>query len=369
MPLGERSGIELGSEVIALGKEMKIKVGEDLLGRVLDALGRPMDGKGPIEGETEYPLDREPPPPLDRKPIREVLPLGIKAIDGVLTCGKGQRVGIFAGSGVGKSTLLGMIARYAQSDVNVIALVGERGREVKEFIEKDLGEEGLRRSCLVVATSDKAPLLRIKAAFCATAIAEYFRDKGKDVLFLMDSVTRLAMAQRELGLAVGEPPTTRGYTPSVFTLLPRLMERTGNSQQGSITALYTVLVEGDDMNEPIADAVRAILDGHIVLSRNLSFEGHYPSIDVLQSVSRLMPDITDKRQQHMAQKLREVLATYREAEDLINIGAYERGSNPRIDYALAMIDRVREFLRQEIEESFSWEETQALLFQLFEGEE
>ncbi len=369
MPLGERSGIELGSEVIALGKEMKIKVGEDLLGRVLDALGRPMDGKGPIEGETEYPLDREPPPPLDRKPIREVLPLGIKAIDGVLTCGKGQRVGIFSGSGVGKSTLLGMIARYAQSDVNVIALVGERGREVKEFIEKDLGEEGLRRSCLVVATSDKAPLLRIKAAFCATAIAEYFRDKGKDVLFLMDSVTRLAMAQRELGLAVGEPPTTRGYTPSVFTLLPRLMERTGNSQQGSITALYTVLVEGDDMNEPIADAVRAILDGHIVLSRNLSFEGHYPSIDVLQSVSRLMPDITDKRQQHMAQKLREVLATYREAEDLINIGAYERGSNPRIDYALAMIDRVREFLRQEIEESFSWEETQALLFQLFEGEE
>jgi len=368
MPLGERNGIELGSEVIALGKEMKIKVGEDLLGRVLDALGRPMDGKGPVEGETEYPLDCEPPPPLDRKPIREVLPLGIKAIDGVLTCGKGQRVGIFAGSGVGKSTLLGMIARYAQSDVNVIALVGERGREVKEFIEKDLGEEGLRRSCLVVATSDKAPLLRIKAAFCATAIAEYFRDKGKDVLFLMDSVTRLAMAQRELGLAVGEPPTTRGYTPSVFTLLPRLMERTGNSRRGSITALYTVLVEGDDMNEPIADAVRAILDGHIVLSRKLSFEGHYPSIDVLQSISRLMPDITDEKQQQMAQKLREILATYSEAEDLINIGAYEQGSNPRIDYALTMIDRVKKFLRQEVGESFSWEETQAFLSQLFEGE-
>ncbi len=366
MPLGERNGIELGSDVIALGKEMKVKVGKGLLGRVLDALGRPMDGKGPIEGETEYPIDCEPPPPLHRRPIKEVLPLGIKAIDGMLTCGKGQRVGIFAGSGVGKSTLLGMIARYAQSDVNVIALVGERGREVKEFIEKDLGEEGLRRSCLVVATSDKAPLLRIKAALCATAIAEYFRDEGKDVLFLMDSVTRLAMAQRELGLAVGEPPTTRGYTPSVFTLLPRLMERTGNSQRGSITALYTVLVEGDDMNEPIADAVRSILDGHIVLSRKLSFEGHYPSIDVLQSISRLMPDITDKEQQQRAQKLREILATYSEAEDLINIGAYERGSNPRIDYALEMIDKVRNFLRQEVEKSFSWEETQALLSQLFE---
>jgi flagellum-specific ATP synthase len=366
MPLGERNGIEMGSEVIALGKRGKIRVGQGLLGRVLDALGNPIDGKGPVDGETEYPLDNEPPSPLERQRITEVLPLGIKAIDGVLTCGRGQRVGIFAGSGVGKSTLLGMIARRAQSDVNVIALVGERGREVKEFIERDLKEEGMQRSCVVVATSDKAPLLRIKAAFCATAIAEYFRDQGKDVLFMMDSVTRLAMAQRELGLAVGEPPTTRGYTPSVFALLPRLMERTGTSGKGTITALYTVLVEGDDMNDPIADTARSILDGHIVLSRKLSFEGHYPAIDVLQSVSRLMPEITEKRHQQFAQRLREVLAVYREAEDLVNIGAYERGSNPRIDYALSMIDKVKAFLRQSIEEHFSFEETLGALGALFE---
>lgn len=365
MPLGEKNGVEMGSEVIALGKKGKIKVGRGFLGRVLDALGNPIDGKGPVEGEAEYPLDNEPPSPLERKRIREVLPLGIKAIDGVLTCGKGQRVGIFAGSGVGKSTLLGMIARHAQSDVNVIALVGERGREVKEFIERDLQEEGMKKSCVIVATSDKAPLLRIKAAFCATALAEYFRDQGKDVLFMMDSVTRLAMAQRELGLAVGEPPTTRGYTPSVFALLPRLMERTGTSGAGTITALYTVLVEGDDMNDPIADTARSILDGHIVLSRKLSFEGHYPAIDILQSVSRLMPDITDEDHQRFAQRLREVLAVYREAEDLVNIGAYERGSNPRIDYALSMIDRVKAFLRQGVGEYFSFEETLRELFGLF----
>lgn len=365
MPLGEKNGVEMGSEVIALGKKGKIKVGRGFLGRVLDALGNPIDGKGPVEGEAEYPLDNEPPSPLERKRIREVLPLGIKAIDGVLTCGKGQRVGIFAGSGVGKSTLLGMIARHAQSDVNVIALVGERGREVKEFIERDLQEEGMKKSCVIVATSDKAPLLRIKAAFCATALAEYFRDQGKDVLFMMDSVTRLAMAQRELGLAVGEPPTTRGYTPSVFALLPRLMERTGTSDAGTITALYTVLVEGDDMNDPIADTARSILDGHIVLSRKLSFEGHYPAIDILQSVSRLMPDITDENHQRFAQRLREVLAVYREAEDLVNIGAYERGSNPRIDYALSMIDKVKAFLRQGIGEYFSFEETLRELFGLF----
>ncbi|MGB9553488.1 MAG: FliI/YscN family ATPase, partial [bacterium] len=365
MPLGEKNGIEMGSEVVALGKKGKIRVGDGLLGRVLDALGNPIDGKGPVEGETEYPLDNEPPSPLERRRIVEVLPLGIKAIDGILTCGRGQRVGIFAGSGVGKSTLLGMIARHAQSEVNVIALVGERGREVKEFIERDLQEEGMKKSCVVVATSDKAPLLRIKAAFCATAIAEYFRDRGKDVLFMMDSVTRLAMAQRELGLAVGEPPTTRGYTPSVFALLPRLMERTGTSGKGTITALYTVLVEGDDMNDPIADTARSILDGHVVLSRKLSFEGHYPAIDILQSVSRLMPEITEESHQRLAQRLREVLAVYREAEDLVNIGAYERGSNPRIDYALSMIDRVKAFLRQGIGEHFSFEETLSQLRALF----
>uniref|UniRef100_A0A7V4DDY5 Flagellar protein export ATPase FliI n=2 Tax=Candidatus Caldatribacterium californiense TaxID=1454726 RepID=A0A7V4DDY5_9BACT len=365
MPLGERNGIELGSEVVALGKKGRVKVGAGLLGRVLNALGEPIDGKGPLEVEDEYPLECDPPNPLSRRRIREVLPLGIRAIDAVLTCGKGQRIGIFAGSGVGKSTLLGMIARRAQSEVNVIALVGERGREVKEFIERDLKEEGLKKSCIVVATSDQAPLLRIKAAFCATAIAEYFRDQGKDVLFMMDSVTRLAMAQRELGLAVGEPPTTRGYTPSVFTMLPRLMERTGNFACGTITALYTVLVEGDDMNDPIADTVRSILDGHIVLSRKLSFSGHYPAIDVLQSVSRLMPDITTPKHQAMAQKLREVLSVYQDAEDLINIGAYERGSNPRIDYALSVIDRVREFLRQGIDEPAPFEETLRRLEELF----
>ncbi|MGQ9747047.1 MAG: flagellar protein export ATPase FliI [Candidatus Caldatribacteriaceae bacterium] len=366
MPLGERNGIEMGSEVVALGRKGNIKVSAGLLGRVLNALGNPIDGKGPIEGEVEYPFDGEPPSPLERERIKEVLPLGIKAIDGILTCGKGQRVGIFAGSGVGKSTLLGMIARHARSEVNVIALVGERGREVKEFIERDLQEEGMKKSCVVVATSDKAPLLRIKAAFCATAIAEYFRDQGCDVLLMVDSVTRLAMAQRELGLAVGEPPTTRGYTPSVFTLLPRLMERTGTSKKGTITALYTVLVEGDDMNDPIADTTRSILDGHIVLSRKLSFEGHYPAIDVLQSVSRLMPEITTPNHQRLAQKLREILSVYKEAEDLVNIGAYKHGSNPRIDYALSMIEKVKTFLRQDIGEYFSFAETLSLLEGLFQ---
>ncbi|MDI3530362.1 MAG: flagellum-specific synthase [Candidatus Atribacteria bacterium] len=367
MPLGERNGIEPGSDVVALGKELRVRVGEELLGRVIDGLGKPLDDRGCIEGQDEYPLDNEPPNPLQRKRISEVLPMGVKAIDALLTCGKGQRVGIFAGSGVGKSTLLGMIARNAQSDVNVIALIGERGREVREFIEKDL-KEGLSKSCVVVATSDRPPLQRIKAAFTACAIAEYFRDQGKDVLFLMDSVTRLAMAQRELGLAIGEPPTTRGYTPSVFALLPRFFERLGTSHQGSITALCTVLVEGDDMNDPVADTVRGILDGHIVLSRKLSFEGHYPAIDILQSISRLMPDITSKEQQRAAQKVREILATYREAEDLINIGAYQRGSNPRIDYALEKIEAVKAFLRQDVEEAFTYDMTLQLLFNLFEVE-
>ncbi len=365
MPLGERNGIEPGSEVVALGKELRVRVGEGLLGRVIDGLGNPLDDRGYIESQDEYPLDNEPPNPLQRTRISEVLPMGVKAIDALLTCGKGQRVGIFAGSGVGKSTLLGMIARNAQSDVNVIALIGERGREVREFIERDL-KEGLNKSCVVVATSDRPPLQRIKAAFTACAIAEYFRDQGKDVLFLMDSVTRLAMAQRELGLAVGEPPTTRGYTPSVFALLPRFFERMGTSQKGSITALCTVLVEGDDMNDPIADTVRGILDGHIVLSRKLSFEGHYPAIDILQSISRIMPDITSKEQQRAAQKVREILATYREAEDLINIGAYQRGSNPRIDYALKKIEAVKAFLRQDVEEVFAYDATLEFLFGLFD---
>ncbi|MDK2896261.1 MAG: flagellum-specific synthase [Candidatus Atribacteria bacterium] len=365
MPLGERNGIEPGSEVISLGREVTVRAGRGLLGRVLGALGEPIDGRGPLEWEREYPLEQEPPNPLERKRIDQVLPFGIRAIDGALTCGKGQRVGIFSGSGVGKSTLLGMIARNAKSDVNVIALVGERGREVKEFIERDLGEEGLKKSCLVVATSDKAPLLRIKAAFSATAIAEYFRDQGLDVLFMMDSVTRLALAQREVGLAVGEPPTTRGYTPSVFTLLPRLMERMGTSSRGTITALYTVLVEGDDMNEPIADTVRGILDGHLVLSRKLSFAGHYPAIDVLQSISRLMPEITTPEHQAVAQKLRQVLAVYQEAEDLVNIGAYEPGSNPQIDYALRMIQPVNQFLRQGVWEKVDFQGTLEQLFALF----
>ena len=295
-----------------------------------------------------------PPPPLSRRRVTEPLPLGIRAIDGMLTCGKGQRVGIFAGSGVGKSTILGMIARNTAADVNVIALVGERGKEVRDFIERDLGEEGLRRSVVVVSTSDQPALVRIKAAFVAMTIAEYFRDQGLDVMFMMDSVTRFAMAQREVGLAIGEPTTTRGYTPSVFALLPKLLERAGTSQRGTITGLFSVLVDGDDMNEPVADAVRSILDGHIVLSRQLASANHYPAIDVLQSISRVMPDVSDANQYSAASAIREVLATYKDAEDLINIGAYVPGSNPRVDLALSKIEGVRHFLRQGIYETSSY---------------
>lgn len=350
MPLGDMSGIKPGSEILATGKSLSVGVGETLLGRVIDGLGRPIDGRGPIIASREYPLHNTPPDPLTRKRINEHLALGIKAIDGVLTCGRGQRVGIFAGSGVGKSTLLGMIARNTEADINVIGLIGERGREVRDFIEKDLGEEGLRRSVVVVATSDQPALIRLKGAFTATAIAEYFRDQGKDVMLMMDSVTRFAMSQREVGLAIGEPPATRGYTPSVFALLPKLLERSGSAMLGTITALYTVLVEADDMNEPIADAVRGILDGHIVLTRKLASQNHYPAIDVLQSVSRVMPDIVSRGHITAASQLRDILATYREAEDLINIGAYVSGSNPKIDYAIELIDEVNFFLKQGVDE-------------------
>lgn len=336
------------SEIIAEGKPFSIGVGKELLGRVIDGLGLPIDGKGDIKFSSFRSIHREPPSPLQRKRIDTPLQTGVRSIDGLLTIGKGQRVGIFAGSGIGKSVLLGMIARNTNADVNVIALVGERGREVREFIERDLGEEGLKRSIVIVATSDKSALLRMKGAFLATTIAEYFRDLGMDVLLMMDSVTRFAMAQREIGLAIGEPPTTKGYTPSVFAILPKLLERAGTSQQGSITGLYTVLVDGDDMSEPIADSVRSILDGHIVLSRKLANSGIYPAIDSLQSISRVMPDIVSKEHRERVRIFNEILATYREAEDLINIGAYVKGSNPQIDHSLSKISQLKSFIKQDM---------------------
>lgn len=355
MPFGEMTGIEPGSTVRAGGKSLTVRVGDALLGRVLDGLGRPMDGLGPLYCETEYPVVSPPPNPLSRPRISQPLSLGVRAIDGLLTCGNGQRVGIFAGSGVGKSTLLGMIARNTRADVNVIALVGERGREVLEFVEGDLGPEGLARSVVVVATSDTPALVRLRGAMVATAIAEYFRDRGLNVMLMMDSVTRFAMAQREVGLAIGEPPATKGYTPSVFALLPRLLERSGTSEHGSITGLYTVLVDGDDLTEPVADAVRSILDGHIVLSRSLADRNHYPAVDVLKSVSRVMDNIVEDEHRLAAGKFRDVLATHREAEDLINIGAYVSGSNPRIDSAIQKIDSFNEYLRQGVNEPDSFD--------------
>jgi flagellum-specific ATP synthase len=355
MVLGDAGRISPGSEIVATGHPLSIRVGDVLLGRVIDGLGQPLDGKGLIESGEIRSIHGVPPNPLERQRIAEPIATGIRSIDALLTCGKGQRVGIFAGSGVGKSVLLGMIGRDTSADVNVIALVGERGREVGEFIDRELGEEGLRRSVVVVATSDQPALIRIKAAFMATTIAEYFRDRGLDVMLLMDSVTRLAMAQREVGLAIGEPPTTKGYTPSVFALLPKLLERAGNGRRGSITGLYTVLVEGDDMNEPVADAVRSILDGHIVLSRRLASAGHYPAIDVLESVSRVMPAVTTEEHRRAAQRLLDLQATYRESEDLINIGAYVKGSNPRIDEAIAMANPIRTFLRQRSDEREQFE--------------
>jgi len=350
MVLGSASSISPGSEIVASGKTFSVGVGMSLLGRVLDGLGRPMDRFGPVEHEEVRSIYNAPPNPLERKRITQPISTGIRSIDALLTLGKGQRIGIFAGSGVGKSVTLGMIARNSSADVNVIALVGERGREVRDFIEKELGEEGLKKSVLVVATSDQASLIRVKASMIATTIAEYFRDKGLDVLLMMDSVTRVAMAQREVGLTIGEPPTTKGYTPSVFALLPRLLERAGNAKTGSISGMYTVLVEGDDMNEPVADAARSILDGHIVLSRKLASAGHYPAVDILESVSRVMPDVTTIEHRKAATYISDLLATYREAEDLINIGAYVKGSSQKIDKAVSMIEQIRAFLRQGMDE-------------------
>ena len=364
MVLGSVSSISPGSEIVASGKSFSVGVGMNLLGRVLDGLGKPMDGLGPVEPEEVRSIYSSPPNPLERKRIASPISTGIRCIDSLLTIGKGQRIGIFAGSGVGKSVTLGMIARKSSADVNVIALVGERGREVRDFIEKELGKEGLKKSVLVIATSDQASLIRVKAAMIATTIAEFFRDKGLDVLLMMDSVTRVAMAQREVGLTIGEPPTTKGYTPSVFALLPRLLERAGNAKTGSITGLYTVLVEGDDMNEPIADAARSILDGHIVLSRKLASAGHYPAVDVLESVSRVMPDITTPIHRKAASYILDLLATYREAEDLINIGAYVKGSNQKIDKSVSMIESIRSFLRQGMDEGSDLDEAIIKLMEL-----
>ena len=365
MPLGELGGIGPGCEVRATGKPLSIKVGPKILGRVLDGLGNPIDGKGPLEYETEYPVYAEPPNPFTRPRITRPLSLGVRVIDSCLTFGRGQRVGIFAGSGVGKSTTLSMIARNTEASVNVLALIGERGRELRDFIERDLGEAGMKRSVVVVATSDQSALVRLKGAYTGTTVAEYFRDQGMDVMLMMDSVTRFAMAQREIGLAVGEPPATKGYTPSCFAKLPKLLERSGTSSKGSITAIYTVLVEGDDMNEPIADTVRGILDGHIVLNRKIAHKNRYPAVDVLQSVSRLFTEINPKEHQKAANKLRNVLATYQENEDLINIGAYQKGSNPKVDYAIEKYDDVQKFLGQGIFEPAPFETTRARLLEMF----
>lgn len=365
MPLGEVRGIGPGSRIVARRHNAAVGVGMNLLGRTLDGLGNPLDGKGGIEPERLYPLYTTPPNPLSRRRIEKPLNVGIKAINGLLTVGKGQRIGIFAGSGVGKSVLLGMMARNTEADVNVIALVGERGREVKEFIEKDLGTEGLKRSVLIVATSDQSPLVRMRASLMATAIAEYFRDCGKDVLLMMDSISRFAMAQREVGLAVGEPPATKGYPPSVFAHLPRLLERAGTSEgEGSITGFYTILAEGDDVNDPIADAARAILDGHIILSREIASQGHYPAIDVLSSVSRVMTDVVTPEHRKYAMKVKSTLATYKKAYDLISIGAYKAGSDPKVDHAIKVIDKVNNFLRQDIPETVNYENCLQELFSL-----
>lgn len=369
MPLGEMHGIKPGAQIISFRRPFTVGVSDDLLGRVLNGLGETVDGKEELFYEKEYSVNNLPPDPLSRPRIVEPLSTGVSCIDGLLTVGSGQRMGIFAGSGVGKSSLLGMIARYTDADVAVIGLIGERGREVNEFIEKDLGEEGLKKSVVVVATSDQPALVRLKGAFVATTIAEYFRDSGKRVVLMMDSVTRVAMAQREVGLAINEPPTTKGYPPSVFSMMPKLLERSGASQDGSITGFYTVLVEADDMNEPIADTARSILDGHIVLSRQLAHSNHYPAIDVLQSISRVMNNIVTEEHAEQARELRAVLADYKEAEDLINIGAYVQGSNPKIDRAVEYIDKVRVFLRQKMEEPRTYAMTlDTLLGLLSEGQ-
>ena len=368
MPYDRMEGVGLGSWVENSGKPLQVPVGNHLLGKSLNGIGEPMNPDNDFDKKKYYSVEAAPPDPLSRKIIDEVLPLGVKAVDGTLTIGKGQRIGIFAGSGVGKSTLMGMFARNTKADINVIALIGERGREVREFIERDLGEEGMKRSVVVIATSDQPALIRSKAAKSATAVAEYFRDQGKDVLLMMDSLTRFSMAQREIGLASGEPPVSRGYPPSVYSEMPKLLERAGNSEIGSITGLYTVLVDGDDFNEPITDAARGILDGHIILSRKIAHRNHYPAIDILQSISRVMSSIASKEHKDFAGELKKVLATYGEAEDLINIGAYKTGSNPEIDFAIEKIAQVNEFLRQETDEKFTFEESIILMSGIFTKE-
>lgn len=365
MPFETVEGIGPDCMVENTGDILRVKVGDSLLGKIVDGLGRCIDNTEIKDGEA-YSVEAPPPDPMDRVIISDVLPLGVKAVDGLITVGKGQRIGIFAGSGVGKSTLMGMFARNTKADINVIALIGERGREVREFIERDLGEEGMKRSVVVVATSDKPALIRNKAAKTATAIAEYFRDKGKDVLLMMDSLTRFSMAQREIGLASGEPPVTRGYPPSVYSEMPKILERAGNGSTGSITGLYTVLVDGDDFNEPITDTARSILDGHIMLSRKLAHKNHYPAIDVLQSISRVMSQIAAGDHKKMAGQIKNIMATYNEAEDLINIGAYKRGSNKNIDFAMDKIDKVNEFLMQGVDEKFVFDEELKLMEEIFE---
>jgi flagellum-specific ATP synthase len=357
MPLGDLREVGPGCDVVSTDHPLGVSVGDALLGRILNGLGEPLDDRGPLVTTDFYPLHAEPPHPLRRQMIDRPLSVGVKVVDGLLTLGMGQRIGIFSGSGVGKSTLLGMMARYTTADVNVISLVGERGREVQEFLQRDLGEEGLKRSVIVIATSDQPPLIRLKAALTATAIAEFFRDEGKNVLLMMDSVTRVARAQREIGLAIGEPPATRGYTPSVFEMLPQLLERAGAGERGSITGVYTVLVEGDDMNEPVADTVRGVLDGHIVLSRRIAARNFYPSVSVLESVSRVMPAVVTPEHLEAAGRVKDLLATYAETEDLINIGAYKTGANPRVDWALKHLESVRSFLSQKIQDSSSYEDT------------
>jgi ATP synthase in type III secretion protein N len=369
MPLGELTNIGPSSDVVPTGQCLTVKVGDELLGRVLDGIGEPMDAeaRGPLVCAGEYAVLGHPPDPLRRERVTKPIEIGVRAIDALLTCGEGQRIGLFAAAGVGKSTLLGMIARNTEADVNVIALIGERGREVRDFLEHDLGPEGMRRSVVVCATSDKPSLVRLKGAYVATAIAEYFRDQGKKVVLMMDSVTRFARAQREIGLACGEPPARAGYTPSVFAELPKLLERSGNSDKGSITAFYTVLVAGDDMNEPVADEVRSILDGHIVLSRELAAQGQYPAIHTLESVSRVMSTVAAEGHKTAANRMRELLATYEKNKDLILIGAYERGSDARVDEAIERIDEIRTFLKQRTDEKAALEETIARLEEMFHG--
>lgn len=357
MTYDEMEGIQVGDTVIATGEELSVYVGEHLLGRVLDGVGKDYDGKGLIGSSQISSIFNQPSDALKRKPIREKLETGIRAIDAMITVGKGQRIGIFAGTGVGKSTLLGMIARNTVADVNVIALIGERSRELNEFIHYELGEEGLKKSVIIFASSNKNALCRVRGAYVATTIAEYFRDEGKDVILMMDSVTRFAMAQREIGLSLGDPPATKGYTPSVFTQLPKLLERAGTGEKGTITGFYTVLVEADNMNDPIGDAVRGILDGHIVLDRQLAHKNHYPAIDVLGSVSRLMVKVSDKVHQEQAALFRELMSEYKKNEDLISFGAYAKGSNPKVDAAIILKDRMDSFLKQSIDEGFSFQET------------